>query len=71
MSETLLRLAEVMKRVGLRKTAIYAAIDRGEFPKPCKIGLSSRWPESEIEAYIEALKAARNGDENGDQREAA
>jgi prophage regulatory protein len=68
MSDSLLRLAEVSRRVGLKKTALYAAIDRGDFPAPVKIGPSSRWVEAEVQAWIDQLKAARDGDGNGDRR---
>lgn len=48
----LLPLSEVMGRVGLRKTAIYDMIRGGAFPKPCKLGATSRWVESEVDAWI-------------------
>lgn len=51
----LLPLAEVMGRVGLRKTAIYERIARGEFPAPVTLGSTSRWVESEIEGWIAKL----------------
>lgn len=51
--ERLLRLNEVMARVGLRTTAIYKRIRAGDFPKG--VLLSARcvvWPESEIDAWV-------------------
>ncbi len=57
----LLKLATVKARVGLNKTAIYAGIKKGWFPKPVKIGVSSRWVESEIDALIVKLKENRDG----------
>ncbi|WP_206860777.1 helix-turn-helix transcriptional regulator [Lysobacter changpingensis] len=33
MTDVLLRLPEVMRRVGLKKTAIYERINAGKFPK--------------------------------------
>lgn len=50
----LLPLAEVMDRVGLRKTAIYERIARGEFPAPVQLGTTVRWVESEVDDWIEA-----------------
>ena len=41
-----------METVGLRRTAIYDKITRGEFPAPVKIGSVSVWLASEISAYI-------------------
>ena len=52
MSERFLRLPEVIETVGLRRTAIYDKITRGEFPAPVKIGSVSVWLASEISAYI-------------------
>lgn len=56
MSEhNILRLPEVMKKTGLSRSTIYAYIDRGEFPKPIKIGLRAvGWHEHEINQWIEA-----------------
>lgn len=51
----LLPIAEVSARVGLGKSAIYDRISRGEFPAPVSLGATSRWVESEVEAWIEAL----------------
>ncbi|MFD0738295.1 helix-turn-helix transcriptional regulator [Lysobacter koreensis] len=70
-AERRLRLRQVVDRVGLHKTAIYARIAAGKFPVPVKDGSASFWLESEIEAYIAASKAARDGDQNGDERAAA
>lgn len=63
--DVLLRLAEVSRRVGLNKTALYERIASGGFPAPVKIGPCSRWVESEIQAWIDGLKEQR-GDRNGD-----
>lgn len=49
----LLRLTEVVSRVGLGKTTIYKMIGSGEFPEPVKIGKASRWPSSEITKWME------------------
>lgn len=57
--DRLLRLPEVKSIVGLKTTAIYGAVSRGDFPKPVKLGKLSAWPESEIAAWIEARKADR------------
>lgn len=51
--EELLRLPEVMRKVGLRKTAIYARMRLREFPKPVAIGVRARaWRASDIEQWI-------------------
>ena len=49
----LLRLPDVISRVGLRKTAIYDAIGRGEFPWPVPIGVHARaWVSHEIDEWL-------------------
>lgn len=68
MADVLIRLAEVMRRTGLKKTAIYARIAAKTFPAPVRDGGASLWVEAEVQAHIDALKAARNGDGDGDRR---
>ena len=41
--------------IPLSRTAFYAAIRRGELPKPKKIGRTSVWAESELRAAIASL----------------
>lgn len=54
-----LRRREVEARTGLSTSGIYAAIARGDFPKPIAIGAQSRaWVESEIIAWQRARLAA-------------
>ena len=52
-STKVLRLRAVLERVGIGKTAVYAAIKNGEFPAPIK--LSARavgWREADVEQWI-------------------
>ena len=52
-STKVLRLRAVLERVGIGKTAVYAAIKNGEFPAPIK--LSARavgWREADVEKWI-------------------
>jgi len=60
----LLDIKEVMKRVGMSKSAIYYAINDGWFPRQVKRGRSSRWFEAEIDAVLEKLNMIR--EEGGD-----
>lgn len=49
----LLRLPEVMRRVGLSRSVIYERIRRGAFPKPVNLGGHAvGWLESEINQWI-------------------
>ena len=53
MEDRLLTRAEVERRVGLKRSAIYRAMRANEFPLPLKIGPRAvRWPLSEIEAWL-------------------
>ena len=52
----------VSGRVGMHPSTIYAEIKAGRFPEPVKLGRSSRWPESEIDAWIEDRKRERGQD---------
>ena len=52
LNERFLRLPEVMKTVGFRRTAIYDKITRGEFPAPIKLGNVSVWLASEVNGWI-------------------
>ncbi len=55
MSQKILRLPDVIKRVGLSRSSIYARVARGgDFPSPIKLGERAiGWPSSEIDKWIE------------------
>jgi len=49
----LLRLPEVMARVGLKRSAIYQRMSEGTFPKSRSLGRKCAvWVEAEIDAWI-------------------
>jgi prophage regulatory protein len=51
----LLRLPQVLARVGLRSTRVYQLIGDGLFPKPIKLGARAiAFVESEVDGWIEA-----------------
>jgi prophage regulatory protein len=57
--ERLIRFPEVMKRTSKSRAGIYAAINRGDFPKSVKLGPKSvAFIESEIDAWIADLMAS-------------
>jgi prophage regulatory protein len=61
MSVVFLRLKSVMAATGLSRSALYAAIAAGTFPKQVKIGAqSSAWPASEVDAWQAARVAERD-----------
>ena len=57
---TLLRCEEVLRRIGLRRTALYALIKAGKFPAPVKLGGASAWVDIEITRWIENLMLVRD-----------
>ena len=61
-----LRLKEVCARVGLRSSSIYRLINLRRFPKQVKLSeRSSAWVESEVEAFMLARAAERDGRSEG------
>lgn len=52
----LLRLPEVMSRVGLKRSAIYQRMSDGTFPRSRSLGPKcALWVEAEIEAWIQEV----------------
>ena len=54
--EKLLTIKEGSSMVGFKKSTLYKKIRDGTFPRPLKIGTSSRWKLSEIQKWIENPK---------------
>ena len=50
--ERLIRLPDVMHRVGHKKTKIYKMIREGRFPAPLRCDGAALWRDSEITAWI-------------------
>lgn len=44
----------ITRLTGLSDKWFYKLIQEGEFPKPIKLGRSSRWLNSEIESWLQA-----------------
>lgn len=60
----LLRLHAVQKKMGRSRTAIYAAIERGEMTKPCRLGARcSAWPAYEVDELNAATIRGAQSDE--------
>ena len=58
----LLRLPQVIERVGLRRTAIYDAVKLGTFPQPIKLGRRcTAWSSSEIDRWVAERIAQSRG----------
>lgn len=60
--DRLIKLDEVMRRVGLCKAMIYRLIQKKKFPAPYKVAsTSSRWSEREVKAWIDDVKDGFEG----------
>lgn len=66
MSVSILRRAEVLKKVGLSKTTLQSLMDAGEFPKPVKLcGPDARavgWVDAEVQSWIDQKIAERDAE---------
>jgi prophage regulatory protein len=64
MALQILRRRDVEAVIGLRRSQLYAMIQRGEFPKPVKLGTGPTgavgWVKSEVEEWVRARMAARS-----------
>lgn len=58
-AERLVSVQEFAARLGVSPRQVYRLWHRGEIPGPVKVGGATRWLESDVEAYIEKLKQAR------------
>ena len=57
----ILRMPQVIARVGMKRSNIYLMLEDGSFPKPLKLGKRALgWVESEIDAWLEGLVAQRD-----------
>lgn len=59
----LIRISEVAAKTAKSRSAIYAALKAGRFPKPVPVGERTAWVESEIDAYIAEQIARRDAPE--------
>ncbi|UCV28105.1 AlpA family phage regulatory protein [Ferribacterium limneticum] len=53
MEDKIIRMPEVMAKVGLRKSAVYNMIKRGEFPAQIRLGENSvGWIEADVDEWV-------------------
>jgi prophage regulatory protein len=50
----LLRLPDVLSRIGRSRTTLYAEIEADRFPPPIKLGRGSFWRDDEVSSIIDA-----------------
>ncbi|HAS8353854.1 TPA: AlpA family transcriptional regulator [Vibrio vulnificus] len=61
LDEPLVDMKFITKLTGLTDKWFYKQIQEGQFPKPIKLGRSSRWLKSEVEAWLqERIAGSRN-----------
>jgi prophage regulatory protein len=60
--DTLIPVSAVIETLQRSRASIYRDIKRGTFPKALKLGGSSRWRRSEVDAFIESLVSERDGE---------
>lgn len=58
-TESLVPLDEVARRLACTVRTIWRMIQKRELPPPIRIGKRAALPSSEVDAYIERLKASR------------
>lgn len=51
-NDKMMSMKEIVKFIGVSDKWLYKLIKDGLFPKPAKMGRSSRWLKSEIEKWI-------------------
>jgi len=53
MNSRILRMREVIQRIGLSRSTIYKLMGNDDFPRPMKLGSQAiGWRDSDIEAWI-------------------
>lgn len=63
MQKKIIRLPEVLKMTGMKRSTIYGKIKKNEFPVQVRLGNNSRcsgWIEAEILAWIDSCVADRD-----------
>ncbi|EHN8718618.1 helix-turn-helix transcriptional regulator [Enterobacter hormaechei] len=53
LDDQLVDMRFITKLTGLTDKWFYKLIKDGQFPKPIKLGRSSRWLQSEVEAWLQ------------------
>jgi len=51
-SITLIRIPQILEIMPVSKSKFWLMVQKGEFPKPIKIGRSSFWTIEQVQAFI-------------------
>ena len=49
---TLMRIPQILKLMPVSKSKFWLMVQKGEFPKPIKIGRSSFWTIEQVQTFI-------------------
>ena len=49
---TLMRIPQILEVMPISKSKFWLMVQKGEFPKPIKIGRSSFWTIEQVQAFI-------------------
>ncbi|AXC67013.1 AlpA family phage regulatory protein [Salmonella enterica] len=62
-SDQMVDMAFIVRFTGMTDKWFYKMIQEGKFPKPIKLGRSSRWIECEVKEWLEErIRKSRSGD---------
>lgn len=63
-----IRMPEVLRRIGVSRSDVYSKIRAGDFPRQIKLGVRAvGFLESDIEAYLQTLIAKSRGGNGASQ----
>lgn len=54
---TLMRIPQILKVMPVSKSKFWLMVQKGEFPRPIKIGRSSFWTIEQVQAFIREQSA--------------
>jgi predicted DNA-binding transcriptional regulator AlpA len=55
----LIPLIDVLSLVPVSRATLYRVMERGDFPKPVRVGTRVFWDDEEINAWVQAQKDLR------------
>ncbi len=55
----LIPLIDVLSLVPVSRATLYRVMERGDFPKPVRVGTRVFWDDQEINAWVQAQKDLR------------
>jgi prophage regulatory protein len=58
---TLMRIPQILKMMPVSKSKFWLMVQKGEFPKPIKIGRSSFWTLEQVQDFIQESASQSTG----------